>query len=228
MSKTKWEIWIEGAGITVEEYPSNFNRNDVINAANARWGGKVTGVNPAPTYAVDCKNPTRGGRASLSSSIAGNNLLLAFLSFGALIGLYFWEGPNEGTQISTTLEKPQITKNEINSSISSFPNTCFTSAHEDATDSNLAYVKCKVENTEPGVVIVKWSDGYTTKYTRYTDGTATIENISSNRKESNLSDSIRYGKSSETLSEHEGNSYMVVIADDGEESWISSDTFKNW
>ena len=223
MFKQKWEIWIEGAGIITEEYPSNFSRNDVINSANARWGGKVTGANPAMIYAVDCKNPTRGGRASSSSSIAGNNLLLAFLSVCALIGLYFWEGPNEGTQISTTPEKPQITKNEINSSISNFTNTCFTSAHEDATDSTLAYVKCKVENKGPGVVIVKWSDGYTTKYTLYTDGTAAIENINSNHKESN---SIRYGKSSETLSEHEGNSYMVVIADDGEESWISSDNFK--
>ena len=130
---------------------------------------------------------------------------------------------NNSTQVSTIQKKSQITRNKSNSSISKFPNTCFTSAHPDASDSYAVNVKCKVENTEPGVVIVKWSDGYTTKFTIYTDNTVSIENINSKRKEFNTT---KWGSSNETLYEHEGKSYVVVTANDGAVSYIPNDALK--
>jgi len=43
----KWDIWVDPNQIIEEEYPDGWNADKVARAANNRYGGMVTNVNPS-------------------------------------------------------------------------------------------------------------------------------------------------------------------------------------
>ena len=43
----KWDIWVQPNQIITEQYPDGWSHQDVMRAANNRYGGKVTTVSPA-------------------------------------------------------------------------------------------------------------------------------------------------------------------------------------
>ena len=108
----------------------------------------------------------------------------------------------------------------LSSSNSKYPQTCWTSAHPDAPNGKLISLGCKVSNPKPGQYLVDWSDGYSTEFRNFKNKKDEIED-----KRSGV---IRYGVISEELIEHEGKYYLVVNADDGAESWIASETLREW
>ena len=108
---------------------------------------------------------------------------------------------------------------KISPSKSQYPQTCWTSAHPEAPKGKLISLGCKVSNPKPGLVIVEWSDGYSTKFRNYSDRPDEIEDTASG--------TIKYGTIDDELLEKDGKQYVIVNADDGAESWIPIDKFQN-
>ena len=63
----KWQIWIEPNKIIEEEYPAGWSHDEVLEASQARWANKVTGVNPAP-IGGNTNSSSQSNTSSLSSS----------------------------------------------------------------------------------------------------------------------------------------------------------------
>ena len=109
---------------------------------------------------------------------------------------------------------------KISSSSSKYPQKCWTSAHPDAPKGKLVSLGCKVSNPRPGQYLVEWSDGYSTEFRNYKNAKDEIED-----KRSGV---IRYGVIGDELIEQDGKYYLIVNADDGAESWIASETLRDW
>lgn len=60
----KWSIWVEPNQIFEEEYPNGWSHDDVFEAANARYAGKVTTVHPASSRGSEAGGTVRGGGSS--------------------------------------------------------------------------------------------------------------------------------------------------------------------
>ena len=60
----KWDIWVQPNQIIKEEYPDGWSHQDVMRAADARYGGKVTTVSPS---GISSSDVARGGVSAPSS-----------------------------------------------------------------------------------------------------------------------------------------------------------------
>ena len=117
-------------------------------------------------------------------------------------------------------EKAQDIVYHSPSSSPSYPQTCWTSAHPDAPKGKLISLPCKVSNPKSGLIVVNWSDGYNTRFHNHRASRDEIEDIESG--------TIKYGEIGDKLIESRGKYYLIVNADDGAESWIASDTLRDW
>jgi len=71
----KWDIWVQPNQIITENYPDGWSHEDVMRAADARYGGKVTTVSPA--------GDSGSSRSATSAPSAGGG------GCGSFIGLIF-------------------------------------------------------------------------------------------------------------------------------------------
>lgn len=76
----KWDIWVQPNQIIVEEYPDGWSNYDVERAANNRYGGKVTCVNPSGS----CSTEAGGGSSSSSGGGGCGTLLLLGMGIAVL------------------------------------------------------------------------------------------------------------------------------------------------
>ena len=56
----KWDIWVQPNQIFSEDYPDGWSHADVERAANNRYGGKVTAVNPSASSSYTAPNRSNG------------------------------------------------------------------------------------------------------------------------------------------------------------------------
>ena len=84
----KWSIWVEPNQIFEENYPDGWSHADVERAANNRYGGKVTGVHPAPVGAEPRAPRSSGGGSASEPGGCGGVLLLIIgaIAVGAFAG----------------------------------------------------------------------------------------------------------------------------------------------
>tara|TARA_B100000085_G_scaffold151562_1_gene137703 strand:+ start:244 stop:564 length:321 start_codon:yes stop_codon:yes gene_type:complete len=86
----KWQIWVEPNHIYETDYPNGWSHDDVMRAASATYGGKVTNVNPAPVRASDDDSSSSGGGFELGGGasvwIGGFILFIALLPYLLPIG----------------------------------------------------------------------------------------------------------------------------------------------
>ena len=122
-------------------------------------------------------------------------------------------------EVQTTPSK-HFSGGSNNMAATKYPQLCWTSAHPEAPKDKLTSLPCKVTNPKRGTVIVNWSDGYTTKFTNYTDARDEIQDIGSGK--------VSYGEIDNELTEHEGRKYFIVNSEKGAQSWIDSETLINW
>lgn len=101
----KWTIWVEPNQLFDENYPDGWSHDDVLRAANNRYGGKVTTVHPAGTGGSSSSSGGGGGSASSPGGCGGVILLiLGAIIIGALGG-----GDKEGRPSTPpeSLSQPQ-------------------------------------------------------------------------------------------------------------------------
>ena len=58
----KWDIWVQPNQMFKEEYPDGWSHQDVMRAADARYGGKVTTAEPLSSLVLTL---ARGGVSSI-------------------------------------------------------------------------------------------------------------------------------------------------------------------
>jgi len=103
----KWSFWVQPNQIYEEEYPNGWSHDDVLRAANNRYGGKVTTVNPAPSGGT---NYTSGAARTPSSSGGSGCGALIWLIGGVILLGMFGGGEDsekpQGPVVSP--EKPRV------------------------------------------------------------------------------------------------------------------------
>jgi len=96
-----------------------------------------------------------------------------------------------------------------------YPQTCFSSVYPGSTGNDNKSFGCSVTNPEEGVVVVKWDDGVTTRFTDYTSAKDTVLNVGSGHLDGGNVDYTSF----------DGKRYFRFISDKGGESWVPTDTF---
>ncbi len=91
----KWDIWVQPNQIFTENYPDGWNSAEVERAANNRYGGKVTCVNPSGSCS------TNAGGGSSSSSGGGGCGTLLLLGIGLAVFAMFGGGEGKDSSPST-------------------------------------------------------------------------------------------------------------------------------
>ena len=86
----KWTLYVVPNQCFDEEFPNGWTHQDVLRAANNRYGGKVTTVGPAAIGGSD-DDDDEPRRSSYSSSSIGESVG----TLGVLVGIFgiiaFWE-----------------------------------------------------------------------------------------------------------------------------------------
>ena len=101
----KWDIWVQPNQIIKEEYPDGWSHQDVMRAADARYGGKVTTVNPS---GISSSDVARGG-VSAPSSGGGCGTLLWVVVGIIVVGIFGGGGEKENRPSTPpeSLSQPQ-------------------------------------------------------------------------------------------------------------------------
>ena len=104
----KWDIWVQPNQIITENYPDGWSHEDVMRAADARYGGKVTTVTPAGESSSSSSNNRPSGSYSSSSGGGGCGTLI-WLVIGIIAIGMFGGGEKEGRPSTPpeSLSQPQ-------------------------------------------------------------------------------------------------------------------------